>query len=107
MSSQPIGTPWLVAASTPSPSATNTSQNLTYTRQILDEAVVQPTSVMLITRPYQQRRAYATCRRVWPEVDIVCASRPLPLDDYKVNTAYQRLAAAGYTRRLIQWAGRS
>ena len=39
-------------------------------------------SVMLISRPYQQRRAYATCRRLWPEVEVVCASRPLPLEEY-------------------------
>jgi hypothetical protein len=33
-------------------------------------------------RPYQQRRAFATCRRIWPEVDVVCAADPLTLDDY-------------------------
>lgn len=43
---------------------------------------MRPGSVLLISRPYQQRRAYATCRKVWPEVDVVCASRPLPLDEY-------------------------
>ncbi len=30
---------------------------------------------------HQQRRAYATCEKLWPEVDVICASRPLPLDD--------------------------
>jgi DUF218 domain len=44
--------------------ATNTSQNLTYGRKILEDAGAQPTSVLLICRPYQQRRAYATCRKV-------------------------------------------
>jgi uncharacterized SAM-binding protein YcdF (DUF218 family) len=38
--------------------------------------------VMLISRPYQQRRAYATCRKVWPDVEVICQSIPLPLDDY-------------------------
>jgi uncharacterized SAM-binding protein YcdF (DUF218 family) len=62
--------------------ATNTSQNLTYSRKVLDDAGAQPTSVLLICRPYQQRRAYATRRKVWPEVEVVCSSRPLPLAEY-------------------------
>ena len=62
------------------PEATNTSQNLTYTRALLAEAGITPTSVLLISRPYQQRRAYATCRNVWPEVEVVCGSRQQPLD---------------------------
>jgi uncharacterized SAM-binding protein YcdF (DUF218 family) len=39
-------------------------------------------SVTLMSRPYQQRRAYATCRRLWPDVAVQCASLPLALDDY-------------------------
>ncbi|HEY3610576.1 MAG TPA: YdcF family protein, partial [Pseudonocardiaceae bacterium] len=62
--------------------ATNTSQNLTYSRAVLAHAGITPTSVLLISRPYQQRRAYATCRKVWPEVEVLCGSRPLPLDEY-------------------------
>lgn len=62
--------------------ATNTSQNLTNSRQLLADSGIHPDSVMLISRPYQQRRAYATCRKVWPDVDIVCASPPLPVDEY-------------------------
>lgn len=62
--------------------ATNTSQNLTYSRDVLAEGGITPSSVLLISRPYQQRRAYATCRKVWPEVDVLCGSQPLPLDEY-------------------------
>jgi uncharacterized SAM-binding protein YcdF (DUF218 family) len=65
--------------------AKNTSENLTLTRDLLAGQGVKPRSVLLMSRPYQQRRAYATCRKVWPEVDVVCASRPLSLDDYVVS----------------------
>lgn len=64
------------------PAARNTSQNLELSRAMLAQHDIAPASVMLISRPYQQRRAYATCRKVWPEVDVICASRPLPLDEY-------------------------
>jgi uncharacterized SAM-binding protein YcdF (DUF218 family) len=62
--------------------ATNTAENITLTRDLLAERGLTPRSVMLISRPYQQRRAFATCRQLWPEVDVICSSIPLPLDDY-------------------------
>lgn len=64
------------------PTATNTADNLTLTRALLAEHGITPRSIMLISRPYQQRRAYATCRKVWPDVDVVCGSLPLDLDAY-------------------------
>jgi uncharacterized SAM-binding protein YcdF (DUF218 family) len=66
--------------------ATNTEQNIRLSRQVLADAGVAVQSVMLVCMPYMQRRAYATCRKVWPEVDVVCASAPITLDDYlKLN----------------------
>jgi len=62
--------------------ATNTSENLTHSRDLLATAGITPTSILLISRPYQQRRAYATCREVWPEIDVLCSSLPLELDAY-------------------------
>jgi uncharacterized SAM-binding protein YcdF (DUF218 family) len=62
--------------------ATNTGENLRFTRDLLAERGIEAHSVLLMCRPYQQRRAFATCRKLWPEVEVVCASRPLPLDEY-------------------------
>ncbi len=64
------------------PEARNTGENITLTRNVLKGRGVEPRSVTLISRPYQQRRAYATCRKLWPEVTVQCASLPLALDDY-------------------------
>ena len=62
--------------------AKNTGDNVTLTRRLLAEHQITPRSVILMSRPYQQRRAYATCKRRWPEVDVTCTSHPLSLDDY-------------------------
>ncbi|MGV9752674.1 YdcF family protein [Nocardia farcinica] len=66
------------------PKATNTGDNIDFTREVLAESGVLEhiRSVMLISRPYQQRRSYAICRKRWPEVEVLCSSLPLPLDDY-------------------------
>lgn len=87
--------------------ATNTSENLTRSRKVLEGVGVRPESVLLISRPYQQRRVYATCRKVWPEVDVVCGSRPLPLDEYiasigDVDRVINMLV--GDTQRITEYA---
>lgn len=75
------------------PHATNTSENLTLTRALLQERQITVRSVLLVSRPYQQRRAHATCRKVWPQVEAVCASAPLSLGEY--------FAAIGDTQRVV------
>lgn len=66
------------------PKATNTGDNIDFTRNLLQENGLLDgiRSVMLISRPYQQRRSWAICRKRWPGVDVLCSSAPLPLDDY-------------------------
>jgi uncharacterized SAM-binding protein YcdF (DUF218 family) len=62
--------------------AANTGQNITFSRELLAKAGVEVDSLLLISKPYMERRSYATCRKLWPEVEVVCASEPLELDDY-------------------------
>ncbi|MRH89959.1 YdcF family protein [Nocardia sp. SYP-A9097] len=66
------------------PYATNTGDNIDFSRTLLAdrEYLGSTKSVMLISRPYQQRRSYAICRKRWPEVEVICGSLPLGLDDY-------------------------
>lgn len=89
--------------------ATNTQQNLTFTRDLLVAAGIPVTSVLLMSRPYQQRRAYATCRKVWPEVEVVCASRPLSLDDYVASIGDAKRVIdmlVGDTQRIMEYPKR-
>ena len=67
------------------PQATNTGENFTLTRQLLDREGIKPTSATIISRPYQQRRAYATCQMLWPELDVICSSRPQSLAAYMAS----------------------
>ncbi|MFE7141310.1 YdcF family protein [Streptomyces sp. NPDC057644] len=64
------------------PHATNTGENISFGRKVLTSGGRTVPSVLLISMPYMQRRAYATCRKQWPEVDPVCASQPVSFDEY-------------------------
>jgi len=89
--------------------ATNTAENLTLTRELLADHGIRPRSVLLMSRPYQQRRAFATCRKVWPDVDVRCASRPLSLDDYVVRIGDVKRVIdmlVGDTQRIEEYARR-
>ncbi|QLY33036.1 YdcF family protein [Nocardia huaxiensis] len=64
--------------------ATNTGDNIDFSRALLEGLGIADSikSVMLISRPYQQRRGYGICRKRWPGVDVICGSLPLGLDEY-------------------------
>ena len=64
------------------PQAGNTGENFRLTRALLEREGIHPESATIISRPYQQRRAYATCQKLWPELDVICSSRPQSLSDY-------------------------
>jgi len=64
------------------PKARNTGENMTLSRDLLVAENIRPRAVMVISRPYQERRAFATCRKLWPEVDVLCTSQRVDLDRY-------------------------
>ncbi|MBE1877469.1 YdcF family protein [Myceligenerans pegani] len=88
------------------PNASNTGENITFSRDVLAAAGIAPASVLLISKPYMERRSYATARKVWPEVDIVCASEPLNLDDYLKSIGDEKLVVdmlVGDLQRVIEY----
>ncbi|WP_185034903.1 YdcF family protein [Actinomadura coerulea] len=91
------------------PAATNTGQNIEFTRELLADRGIGVRSATLISRPYQQRRAYSTAKKLWPDIEVICASRPLPLDEYvvtigDVNRVINMLV--GDTQRVMVYPGR-
>ena len=91
------------------PHATNTSENITFARELLAENGIIPTSATLISKPYQQRRAWATITKVWPEVEVACSARTQSLTDYiaSIGDASRVLSMlVGDTQRLWTYADR-
>ncbi|WP_344616676.1 YdcF family protein [Dactylosporangium salmoneum] len=89
--------------------ATNTQENFELTHKLLDGRGIAVRSAIVMSRPYQQRRAYATAKKLWPQVDIICASNPLDVDSYvcsigDVNKVISMLV--GDTQRIHVYAER-
>jgi uncharacterized SAM-binding protein YcdF (DUF218 family) len=64
------------------PNARNTGENIRFSRSLLEERGLDVSSVLLVSKPYEERRAYATARKLWPEVEVVCASTSMTLNEY-------------------------
>ncbi|MFJ4409917.1 YdcF family protein [Streptomyces sp. NPDC088910] len=88
------------------PRAGNTGQNITFSREVLAAAGFSPKTVLLICKPYAERRSYATTRKLWPEVDVLCASERLEFDDYLKSIGDDKLVVdmiVGDLQRVIEY----
>ncbi|MBT2488734.1 YdcF family protein [Streptomyces sp. ISL-96] len=88
------------------PNAANTGQNIAFSRQVLADAGITPSTVLLVSRPGMERRSFATARRVWPEVEVVCASEPVSFDGYLKRIGDEKLVLdmlVGGLQRVIEY----
>ncbi|WP_210573764.1 YdcF family protein [Streptomyces sp. GESEQ-4] len=86
------------------PRARNTGQNITLSRGFLEERGISVSSVLLVSKPYEERRAYATARKMWPEVEFVSASTSMTLTEYVDSIQDARLVIdmlVGSLQRLL------
>ncbi|MDI3390000.1 YdcF family protein [Streptomyces sp. B-S-A8] len=88
------------------PKAANTGQNIAFARDALAAAGSRPRSVLLITMPYMERRAFATCQKQWPDVEVICTSDPLSLDAYLKGMGDEKTVISmmvGDLQRVIEY----
>ncbi|MFD3718368.1 YdcF family protein [Streptomyces sp. NPDC058674] len=84
--------------------ARNTGENIRFSRSLLAGKGVPVESVLLVSKPYEERRAFATARKLWPEVEIVSASAPMTLAEYVDSIQDPRLVLdmlVGAQHRLL------
>jgi uncharacterized SAM-binding protein YcdF (DUF218 family) len=66
------------------PKATNTGENIRLSYQLLIKKKIYPHSILLLQKPYMERRTYATFIKQWPgEVKkVLVSSPPYSLQEY-------------------------
>ncbi|QQC90036.1 YdcF family protein [Streptomyces alfalfae] len=91
------------------PRARNTGENIRFSRALLEERGVPVSSVLLVSKPYEERRSYATARKLWPEVEWVSASTPMAFAEYVDSIGDARLVIdmlVGAQQRLMVYPRR-
>jgi uncharacterized SAM-binding protein YcdF (DUF218 family) len=89
--------------------ATNTGENVVFTRRLLEERGLLPRTALAVQKPYMERRALATFAARWPELDVRVTSPQIGYDDYPtVNIARENdiHIMVGDFQRLLVYAER-
>jgi len=62
--------------------STNTGENILFTQRLLKEKGLNPTSFIVVQKPYMERRSFATFKKHWPDKKLMVTSPQISFDDY-------------------------
>jgi uncharacterized SAM-binding protein YcdF (DUF218 family) len=62
--------------------STNTGENVRFTRELLASQGLDPSSFILVQKPYMERRTFATFQKVWPGQSVRVTSPQLAMNEY-------------------------
>jgi uncharacterized SAM-binding protein YcdF (DUF218 family) len=62
--------------------STNTGENVRFTRQLLAANGIPVRKLIVVQKPYMERRSYATFKQMWPDIELVVTSAQVSLDEY-------------------------
>ena len=65
--------------------STNTGENILFTQNLLKEKQLDPTSFIVVQKPYMERRSYATFKKHWPDKNILVTSPQISFNDYPTD----------------------
>jgi uncharacterized SAM-binding protein YcdF (DUF218 family) len=74
--------------------STNTGENVVFTKRLLGERGLDLQKFILVQKPYMERRAFATFRKLWPEKDLIVTSPQVSFREYLASYANRALSAA-------------
>lgn len=62
--------------------STNTGENISFTQKLLNDKGIFPKSMILVQKPYMERRTYATFCKRWEGISFSVTSPKIPLESY-------------------------
>lgn len=60
----------------------NTGENVRFSKALLEEKGLHPKTIIVVQKPYMERRSYATFKAQWPEPEIIVSSPNLSFEEY-------------------------
>jgi len=62
--------------------STNTGENILFTKALLAARNLNPEKLILVQKPYMERRSFATFRKLWPEKYVLVTSPQVSFERY-------------------------
>ena len=86
--------------------STNTGENIIFSKKLLEECELDIKKILLISKPYMLRRAYATFKKQWPGVDFIVSAPDLSFNNYPNDILPKELVInimVGDTQRIKEY----
>jgi uncharacterized SAM-binding protein YcdF (DUF218 family) len=64
------------------PNATHTGENILFSREMMARHSLDSKHVIVLQKPYMERRTRASIEKHWPELSFRVSSPPIPMDQY-------------------------
>lgn len=62
--------------------STNSGENIEFSKKLLIEKDILPKKIIAVQKPYMERRAFATIKKIWPEIEVIVTSPQLSFEEY-------------------------
>ena len=72
--------------------STNTGENVLFTRELLAALGIAVRKLIVVQKPYMERRSFATFRKVWPDPELMVTSPPASLEEYLSHYSNEQLS---------------
>ena len=72
--------------------SSNTGEHVAFTRQLLADQGIDPQTLIVVQKPYMERRSYATFQKVWPGKRLMVTSPRVSFDDYLAKYTNETLS---------------
>jgi uncharacterized SAM-binding protein YcdF (DUF218 family) len=83
------------------PESTNTGENITFTKRLLEEKRLAPQTFIVVQKPYMERRSYATFRKLWPEKEVIVTSPQVSFGSYLAEYANRSLSVVDVVSIMV------
>ncbi len=71
--------------------STNTAENIEFTKEILKNLNFKAEKILVVHKPFMERRIYAALKKQWPEVNAFITSPQISMQQYIENSVKQGL----------------
>lgn len=81
--------------------STNTGENIEFTKRLLAERGIDPHRFIIVQKPYMERRAFATFRKLWPEKEVIVTSPQVSFREYLAEYTNRSLSASDVVSIMV------
>ena len=83
--------------------STNTGENIMFSRKLIENKGLKIKSIILVQKPYMLRRAFATFKKQWSEMEVIVTAPQISFKNYPNETISKNLLInlmVGDTQRI-------